>query len=69
MKFAFPNIEAERARLGMSKEDFSTTLGIATKTYYNWINGTNPIPSNALIQMSFLCNAKTDYLLGLCKER
>ncbi len=65
----FPNIEAERARLGMSKEDFSKKLGISTKTYYNWINGSNPIPSNTLIQISFLCNAKTDYLLGLSEER
>lgn len=65
----FPNIEAERARLGLSKEDFSKELGIATKTYYNWLNGTNPIPSTILIRLSSLCNAKTDYLLGLSNER
>ena len=41
----YPNIEAERARIGMSKDDFAKRLGIATKTYYNWLNGVNPIPS------------------------
>ena len=40
-------------------------LKIATKTYYNWIKGTNPIPSDALIEMAELCDSSTDYLLGL----
>lgn len=61
----YPNIEAERARLGLSKEEFARQLGIVTKTYYNWINGVNPIPSDALIEMSQICRAKTDYLLGI----
>lgn len=61
----YPNIEAERARIGMSKEGFAKKLNIATKTYYNWLNGTNPIPSDKLIAMSYLCNSKIDYLLGL----
>jgi len=65
----YPNIEAERARLGMSKDDFAKKLGIATKTYYNWINGVNPIPSDTLIEISSLCNSKTDYLLGLSDSR
>ncbi|WP_367567283.1 helix-turn-helix domain-containing protein [Lacrimispora sp.] len=61
----YPNIEAERARLGMSKEEFAKSLGIVPKTYYNWLNGVNPIPSDVLIEMARMCNAKTDYLLGL----
>ena len=47
----YPNIEAERARIGMSKDDFAKKLGIATKTYYNWLNGVNPIPSDRLIEI------------------
>lgn len=31
----YENIEAERARLGLSKDGFAKSLGIATKTYYN----------------------------------
>lgn len=60
----YPNIEAERARLGLSKEDFAKKLGIATKTYYNWINGVNPIPSDSLLLMADTCSSKIDYLLG-----
>lgn len=60
----YPNIEAERARIGLSKEKFAEELGVATKTYYNWINGVNPIPSNILIKISDMSGAKIDYLLG-----
>lgn len=65
----YPNIEAERARIGISKDDFAKKLGVATKTYYNWLNGVNPIPSDRLITMSSLCNSKIDYLLGLSDSR
>ena len=65
----YENIEAERARLGLSKDGFAKSLGIATKTYYNWLNGVNPIPSDALVKMSGICKAGTDYLLGLTDIR
>ena len=65
----YPNIEAERARIGMSKDDFAKRLGIATKTYYNWLNGVNPIPSDRLIEMSSLCDSKIDYLLWFSEKR
>ena len=57
MNLLFPNIEAERARIGLSKEKFAKELGVAT-------NGVNPIPSNILMKMSDLCGVKIDYLLG-----
>lgn len=63
MHIKYSNIEAERARLGFTKEAFAKKLNVATKTYYNWINGTNPIPSDVLINMSRICDAKIDYLL------
>ena len=47
------------------KKTLQKKLKIATKTYYNWIKGTNPIPSDALIEMAELCDSSTDYLLGL----
>lgn len=65
----YPNIEAERARMGMSKDEFAKMLGIATKTYYNWLNGINPIPSDVLIDMSQRCDADIDYLLSLSNVR
>jgi transcriptional regulator with XRE-family HTH domain len=60
----YNNIEAERARLGFTKEEVSTRLGISMKTYYNWINGINPIPSTALINMADMFGTDIDYLLG-----
>lgn len=65
----YPNMEAERVRLGMSKDDFAKKLGITTKTYYNWLNGVTPIPSDALIEMSDICKADIGYLLGLSEIR
>lgn len=65
----YENIEAERARLGLSKDNFARSLGITTKTYYNWLNGVNPIPSDVLVKMSGICKADTDYLLGLTDVR
>lgn len=64
----YPNIEAERARLGLSKEELARRLGVATKTYYNWLNGVNPIPSDALIEMAQIFRSRTDYLLGIIAD-
>lgn len=65
----FSSIEAERARMGLSKEEFAKKIGISAKTYYNWINGINPIPSDSLIKIATLCDVSTDYLLGLSQNR
>lgn len=61
--FKFMNIEAERARKGMTKEELSKELGVSTKTYYNWINGERPIPNTALSKMKKIFGVKIDYLL------
>lgn len=65
----YPNIEAERARLGLSKVELSRSIGVALKTYYNWINGDNPIPSDVLIRMSEMFGTNIDYLLGISENR
>ena len=65
----YPNMEAERARLGMTKREFAKRLGASTNSYYNWINGKNPIPSNALIKMSKMCGTSIEYLLVEYEER
>lgn len=59
----FTNIEAERARLGLSKEEISNILVITPKTYYNWIYGITPIPSTKLVKLAKLFNVSLDYLL------
>nr|DAI40727.1 MAG TPA: helix-turn-helix domain protein [Caudoviricetes sp.] len=59
------NIEAERGRLQLSKEDMSKELGITSKTYLSYVRGTTPIPSDVLIKMAKRFGCTTDYLLGL----
>lgn len=65
----FNSIEAKRARNGMSKEELATQIGISVKTYYNWLNGVNPIPSTALIKMSDIFGVTIDYLLNRDEQR
>ena len=57
------NIEAERARLGMSKEELSKELGISSKTYSKYVGG-SPISSDVLLKMAELFGCSIDYLLG-----
>lgn len=47
----YPNIEAERARKGMSNDELAAELSVGRKTLYNWLNNGN-IPLSALIHMA-----------------
>lgn len=58
------NIEAERARAGMTKNELSEKLGISQKTYVKYVNG-SPISSDVLEKMAELFNCSIDYLLGI----
>ena len=60
----YPNIEAERARNGMTKEKFASLLGISVSTVKNWQNGRTEIPASKIIKIAILFNVSTDYLLG-----
>jgi len=59
------NIEAERARAGLTKKDLALKLGISQKTYSLYVRGINPIPSDTLVKMARMFHCQTDYLLGL----
>ena len=61
----YPNIQAERARNGMTVADFADRLGVTRKTVYNWQNSGN-IPSDKLEQMADIFGCSVDYLLGRC---
>lgn len=65
----YPNIEAERARLGITKSELSSRIGVTPKTLVNWQSGKTPIPTTALISMRNLFNCSIDYLLGLDFEK
>ena len=59
----YPNIDAERARNGMTVEQLTKKLGVTRKTYYNWLSK-GKIPSAALAKMSYLFGVSADYLLA-----
>ena len=62
-KIKYPNIEAERARNGVSNDTLAEELGVSRKTLFNWMEKGN-IPTSALIRMANLFNCSIDYLLG-----
>lgn len=59
----YPNIDAERARKGMSNDSLAERLGVSRKTLYNWMENGN-IPTAALIKMADEFSCSIDYLLG-----
>lgn len=60
------NVEAERVRNQLTKEELANTLGVSLKTYYNWINEERDVPSKKLKQMALLFGTSMDYLLKGC---
>ena len=57
----FPNIEAERARNGLTIPDLCRELGVSQKTFYNWYK-IGKIPIKKLIKLADLFNVSADYL-------
>lgn len=62
----YPNIEAERARMGLSKTDIAEQLGVTRKTYYSWIT-TGNIPQTAIKKLVMFFGLSSEYLLGEAK--
>ena len=61
----FPNIDAERARLGMSKSDLAQTLGVSYSTFKSWMSGKTEMPCSKIVAMTKLFGVSSDYLLGI----
>lgn len=61
----YPNIEAERARVGMTKVSLATAIGVSIGTLKNWQNGRTEIPASKIVALATLFGVRTDYLLGL----
>lgn len=57
------NIEAERARSRLTKEELAKKLSISVKTYYNWLNEDTDIPGTKLMEMATLFNTTMEYLM------
>ncbi len=58
----YPNIEAERARAGFTKEMLAKKLGVDRKTLRKWVNGGN-IPASKLSEMADIFKCSIEYLL------
>ncbi len=63
----YKNIEAERARRGMSLEQIASLIGISRKTFYNWCRS-GTIPESAIEKMSVIFNCSTNYLAECDEE-
>lgn len=59
----YPNIEAERARHGLTIGDLAEKLNVTRKTIYNWQKA-GKIPANKLEEMADLFGVTIDYLLN-----
>ena len=59
----YPNIEAERARAGLTQDELCAQLHIARKTYYNWVVR-GKIPINQIARLANILDVSADYLLG-----
>lgn len=62
-KVIYANIEAERVRHGLSKEELSSELDVSSKTYQNWQQKKSDIPASKLMTMAKLFDCSIDYLL------
>lgn len=60
----YPNIEAERARAGMTKVTMATSIGVSPDAVKNWQDGKNDIPASKIVALADLFSVSTDYLLG-----
>lgn len=67
-KKLYPNIDAERARMGLTVEELASKLEVTRRTYYNWISK-GEIPQEKLEIMSDLFNVSINYLLGLSETK
>lgn len=65
----FPNIDAERARLGLTKTALASELGIERATLAGYVEGVRPIPLNILMKMASMFECSLDYLVGLSDSR
>ncbi|MCD7829073.1 MAG: helix-turn-helix domain-containing protein [Clostridiales bacterium] len=61
---AYPNLETERVKKGMSKAELAATIGVSYATVTNWQSGKSEIPASAIAALAELFGVTADYLLG-----
>ena len=60
----YPNIEAERARAGMTRTSMASAIGVSPDTVKNWQNSRTEIPASKIVALADLFKVSTDYILG-----
>ena len=60
------NIEAERVRNRLTKEELAKKLGVSMRTYCNWIKEDTDILGVALIRLGRMFGTDVDYLMQGC---
>lgn len=63
------NIRSERARLGLSQDEFASILDVDASTLRRWESDESSIKACHLKRMSELFKCTVDYLLGMSEER
>lgn len=58
----YPNIDAERARAGLTLEELCSKLGISRKAFYNWLSN-GKIPQRKVEELAKIFGVSVDYLL------
>lgn len=58
------NIEAERGRRQLTKNQVAQSISVTHGTYNAYVNERRTIPSDKLVALADLFNVSTDYLLG-----
>ena len=57
------NLEAERARAGITRTELAKRIGVSLNTYSEYVKGA-PMPSTKLCMLADMFNVTTDYILG-----
>ena len=66
---AYLNIEAERARAGLTRTELAAEMGVSLPTYNKYVAEMTPIPSDNLLYLHNRFSVPVDYLLGLSDEK
>ena len=64
----YPSINAECARMSLTRSELAQSLGVTRSTLASWQAGKTEIPASAIIAMARMWNVSADYILGLTRD-
>lgn len=60
-----PNVEFERIKHNLTKQQLADMLGVSRKTLNNWQSGVSEVPAPKLVLMAKAWGCSVDYLVGM----